>query len=96
MRGGNCEVAETLLAELVDRFELVFDGDWDFTREQITAEMASYHIKAGSTFANPGVADEGNNWGNRGALLAVYRKAREHLMDEGIYLNRGGRTEGGE
>lgn len=67
------EMSELLRAlELFVRmFELVFDNDWSMT--QAALENPEHLIAEGGTFIRPLVDDEGNNWANRGSLLAAYR-----------------------
>ena len=60
-----------------ESFELVFDHDWSTT--QANLEDPSSFIHNDGTFIRPLVEDEGNNWGNRGSLLAAYRDLRSHM-----------------
>jgi len=54
----------------VDAFETVFgENDWVHTKEVIKHQ--DRYIQG--TFIQPGVADEYNDWENRGRLLAAYR-----------------------
>ena len=59
----------------LSRFELVFDLDWDKTRDSM--ENSESLISSAGTFLHPMVDDESNNWANRDALLADYRKLRD-------------------
>ena len=59
----------------LDSFELVFDHDWDMTESCL--ENSEHYISTAGTFVRPMVHDESNNWGNRGALLADYRKLKD-------------------
>jgi hypothetical protein len=68
----------TLLCEFMDALELVFDNDWHMTKSSIP------DIDENCTFLRPGVADESNNWANRGHFLAVYRQLRD-VIDEPRY-----------
>lgn len=53
-------------------FEAVFgDADWPVTLDNMQSEFL---IHPNGTFLEPGVADESNNWHNRGSLLASYRR----------------------
>jgi len=72
------------VADFVEHFELVFDADWEVTRANI--RNSEFLISDRGTFVEPGVEDEGNNWGNRGSLLDSYRYLRA-LLDN---LGRGG------
>lgn len=68
------EEMETALASFVDRFELVFENDWELTKDVI---LDNCFIADDATFISPGVEDEENNWANRARLLESYRKLRE-------------------
>jgi hypothetical protein len=59
---------ETALSEFVGAFEVVFRYDWDYTRLMIGGESD------GATFIEPGLRDESEDWGSRGALLEKYRR----------------------
>jgi hypothetical protein len=59
---------EKAVAEFVSAFEVVFRHDWDYT-----AVVMQGMVMEGSTFLEPGVSDETNDWGARGALLEKYR-----------------------
>ncbi|MXZ49533.1 MAG: DUF2158 domain-containing protein [Rhodobacteraceae bacterium] len=62
----------SLLDELnvfVDKFDLVFNIDWEFT--QACIENPNHLIEG--TFIHPGVSDEDNNWWNRGSFLHSWR-----------------------
>lgn len=72
------------VADFVEHFELVFDADWEVTQANI--RNSEFLISDRGTFIEPGVEDEGNNWGNRGSLLDSYRHLRALLED----LGRGG------
>ena len=58
---------EKALAEFVGAFEVVFRYDWEYTRVMIGDE------EEGANFIEPGLEDETNDWGARGALLEKYR-----------------------
>lgn len=62
--------------DFLDCFELVFDADWDHTTRSLRADCPSSTIATNGSFIFPKVEDEDNNWGNRGALLAAYRKLK--------------------
>ena len=72
------------LRDFVSRFELVFDRDWEMTL--CCLQDPEHLIAEEGTFIEPLVKDEGNNWGNRGSLLAAYR----HLVTcmEGCNIQR--------
>jgi hypothetical protein len=64
----------------IDSFELVFgETDWDITREGICGYLAKHFIHPNGTFLEPGVDDESHRWGNRGALLADYRRLKHRM-----------------
>lgn len=65
--------AETFLSS----FELVFDNDWQMTKDSIESE---YFISESGTFVHPMVDDESNNWWNRGSLLGNYRELRNCIL----------------
>jgi hypothetical protein len=67
-------------AEFVMYFELVFDNDWDHTKSMIQEPKGRY---IEGTFANPGVADEENNWSNRARILEAYRNLKALLVARG-------------
>ncbi len=69
---------EEAISGFVINFESVFNNDWEFTRDLISNEC---FIAKDGTFINPEVADESNNWGNRGSLLRSYRQLLE-VMDK--------------
>jgi hypothetical protein len=55
------------IAEFVGAFEIVFRYDWAYTKTMIGDETE------GMTFIEPGLEDEIEDWGARGALLEKYR-----------------------
>ena len=63
----------------LDAFELVFDNDWENTVAWLAGDGRSHVIADRGTFLHPAVADESNNWANRGHLLAEYRRLRVRL-----------------
>ena len=75
----HAEVEKLLFAyaSFLDAFELVFDKDWEMTRDCI-ADPA--FISERGTFLSPDVVDESDNWANRGVLLAAYRELKKSLM----------------
>jgi|HubBroStandDraft_1064217.scaffolds.fasta_scaffold960356_2 hypothetical protein len=72
---------ETAIAEFMYYFELVFHQDWEFSRGILSSDIKEAYITEEGTFLEPLVEDEGNNWGNRGCLLASYRDLIK-LLDE--------------
>jgi hypothetical protein len=71
---------EKRVIDFVTSFELVFGNDWDTTKGCITDP---FMIRENGTFLAPGVDDESNNWGNRGGLLASYRRLSEYMNNSG-------------
>ena len=69
---------EKALAEFMGAFEIVFRYDWDYTRVMIGDEAD------GATFVEPGLADESEDWGARGALLEKYRLLLAAMKESGI------------
>ena len=71
------------LLEAIDAFasmfELMFDNDWRTTQTNI-GESSSLIDRKG-TFLRPRVADEDNNWADRGALLGAYRHLLQCMED---------------
>ena len=59
---------EKAIAEFVGAFEVVFQHDWEYTKVMLGDETE------GATFIEPGLADESEDWGARGALLEKYRE----------------------
>ena len=63
---------------------MVFDGDWEFTKDAIANK---YLIDSQGTFVKPSVDDESNNWGNRGSLLEAYRNLLSLLRTRGTPIH---------
>ena len=72
------EQLQRALAEFVGAFEVVFRYDWPYTRTMIGDEAE------GATFIEPGLADETEDWGARGALLEAYRRLVEAMEQCGL------------
>jgi hypothetical protein len=66
------------LAEFVGAFEVVFRYDWPYTISRIGDEAK------GANFIEPGLEDETEDWGARGALLEKYRKLVSVMQAQGI------------
>ena len=71
------------LIHFMECFEAVFSGDWEYTVGQLECNIPDYVIAEDGTFLEPGIADESDNWANRGALLEAYRALCECLFEEG-------------
>jgi len=70
---------EKAVAELVGAFEVVFRYDWEYT-----ALVMQGMVMDGSTFVEPGVEDETDDWGARGVLLEKYRALVSLMKSRGI------------
>lgn len=68
----------TALAEFVGAFEVVFRYDWEYTKVMIGDEAD------GANFVEPGLSDESEDWGARGALLEKYRRLTEVMKRQGM------------
>jgi hypothetical protein len=82
----NKELKERL-QELISRFELIFDIDWDYTKNLILDE---YLINKHGTFLDPFPGEhytggKGDNWANRSSFLAAYRELKAFAISEGLY-----------
>jgi hypothetical protein len=69
---------EKAVAEFVGAFEVVFRYDWQYTKEMIGDEEPN------ATFIEPGLEDEIEDWGARGALLEKYRYLITIMQNRGI------------
>ena len=72
---------------LISCFELVFDIDWEFTKQLILDED---FISNDGTFLDPRpgkhfTGGRGDNWTNRTNLLSAYRELRAFAISEGLY-----------
>lgn len=75
------------LQEFISCFELIFDIDWDYTKNSILDE---YSIDNHGTFLDPFpgqhyIGGKGDNWGNRSSFLAAYRELKAFAISEGLY-----------
>jgi hypothetical protein len=61
---------EKAVAEFVGAFEVVFRYDWDYSSVMMGGEAVGSEE---ATFLEPGLRDESDDWGARGALLEKYR-----------------------
>jgi len=64
------------LSEFIGAFEVVFRYDWEYTTLMIDPESPS--------FLEPGVKDENEDWGARGALLEKYRNLVKVMKECGL------------
>jgi hypothetical protein len=69
---------EKAVAEFVGAFEVVFRYDWDYTKIMFGDEVE------GATFIEPGIKDESEDWGARGALLEKYRTLMAVMKAQGM------------
>ncbi|MFN0195780.1 MAG: hypothetical protein ACKVT0_03495 [Planctomycetaceae bacterium] len=71
--------------EFLDAFEEVFDRDWAYSKEMLTAFRVDGHLEdypvigEDATFIHPKVGDEVEDWGNRARLLQAYRALKKEL-----------------
>jgi hypothetical protein len=72
------EEYQKAVAEFVGAFEVVFHHDWEYAKVMIGDE------EEGCTFLEPGLADEVDDWGARGALLEKYRRLRALMKERKI------------
>lgn len=63
-----------LISDFLINFNLVFDGDWEHTKQSLGDGIPDYVISKTGTFISPHIYDESNNWSSRGALLKSYRE----------------------
>jgi hypothetical protein len=75
MNEGNVTQA---LQEFVGAFEVVFRYDWDYTQVMIG------DANDGANFIEPGLEDESEDWGARGALLEKYRALVSVMKKNGL------------
>ena len=71
-----------LISSFLTSFHIVFDVDWDHTEACIKGSQ--FYIGPFDSFINPGVADEDNNWANRGALLRSYRELVKYIKTNSL------------
>jgi len=69
---------EEELQDFLEHFESVFQNDW-YVSKGCLQDADNIYISENGTFLNPQVDDESNNWANRGALLASYRRLKTAL-----------------
>ncbi len=73
-----------LISSFLASFSLVFDHDWYHTKGCLETDIIDCYIAEGSTFINPSIEDEHNNWSNRGALLESYRELKDFISQNEI------------
>jgi hypothetical protein len=76
------QLLQQKMLNFLEVFELVFDHDWQYTRDAI---VEGSFIAPRASFVEPGVEDEDANWGNRGALLIAYRDLLDSLVKQGLW-----------
>ena len=72
------EELQRAVAEFVGAFEVVFRYDWPYTKIMIGDEEED------ATFVEPGLEDEEEDWGARGALLEKYRRLVTVMKAKGM------------
>lgn len=78
-----------LFTEFIEGFIIVFDDDWNYTREILKdPEIFDYYISPEGSFLSPQIDDEYNNWKNRGALLESFRKMKDFFKEHRVELPR--------
>lgn len=76
----NANLNHDTVREFLDAFEEVFDRDWTYTKEMLTAlRVPMPIIGEEGTFINPKVEDEVEDWGNRARLLEAYRALKNEF-----------------
>jgi hypothetical protein len=75
-----------LISSFLTSFHAVFEDDWNHTIESLDPDWLKHYISPGGTFINPKVADEQNNWGNRGSLLGSYRALVSFILDNSLEI----------
>ncbi|WP_434686269.1 hypothetical protein [Pseudanabaena minima] len=75
------------LQKFIGCFEMVFDIDWNYTKNSIADE---YLIDNHGTFLDPFPGEhytggKGDNWANRSSFLAAYRELKAFAISEGLY-----------
>lgn len=72
------------IAAFVGAFEEVFDRDWEYAQTMLSPANIGSFISPGSTFLNPGVEDEVEDWGARAELLDRYRQLVRVMQRHGM------------
>jgi hypothetical protein len=72
------------IASFVGAFEEVFERDWEYSKVMLSAANIDSLVASGSTFLNPGVEDEEDDWGGRAELLEQYRSLLRVMQRHGI------------
>ncbi|WP_457320436.1 hypothetical protein [Roseateles sp. P5_E11] len=70
------EELQRAMCEFVGAFEIVFRYDWEYTTVMIDPDTPS--------FLEPGLSDESEDWGARGALLEKYRALTQLMTKHGL------------
>ena len=76
------EIAEKL-ARFMGAFEVVFKGDWEYSRLMLERQM-DYAVGSQGSFIEPSGDWERANWGSRTALLKAHRELLEAMADRGM------------
>lgn len=83
----NQEEFEKLVRNFINGFEFIFDIDWEHTNSCLRDDWINHFISPDGTFIHHGIEDEGNNWGNRPALLNAYRQLDTYMRENKINRN---------
>ncbi|WP_172205357.1 hypothetical protein [Niveibacterium sp. COAC-50] len=74
---------ESAIARFLGAYEVVFDIDWEYSRELMQHDMANV-IGSEATFARPAPGFENKNWGARTALIRAHQELVSLLSDRGV------------
>lgn len=72
----------SLISNFLSAYYAIFEADWEHTK--CCLEDSQYFISPTGSFINPGVKDEGNNWGNRPFLLDSYRRLIDYIKKHDV------------
>ena len=86
LKGNDSGQFNALIANFLTNFHAVFENDWEHTIQSLDPEWLKHYITPGATFINPNVADEQNNWGNRGSLLTSYRELVTFILQNSLEI----------
>jgi hypothetical protein len=84
LKGDESHQLNSLVSNFLTMFNSVFEDDWEHTILSLDPEWLRHYIAPNATFINPKVADEQNNWGNRGGLLSSYRELVSFIVENDI------------
>ncbi|MGK7937217.1 MAG: hypothetical protein AB4206_15740 [Xenococcaceae cyanobacterium] len=81
------QALKRIIQEFIDSFELVFELDWDYTKDAMDNE---YLITQNGTFLDPfpgkfWIGGNSCDWSNRDSFLSQYRLFKAYCISEGFY-----------